>query len=124
MAAKDYIYYGATHEIGHSFLNPIMGNYIKQIDQIPFKYSTADPSKITFLCESFLRSLTAFFLIKNKYDEFAQMVIQGEKQQGYVYNELIIDLINDYANNRNNYKTFNNYIPVFLDKLKQKIENK
>jgi len=124
MAAKDYIYYGATHEIGHTFLNPIMDNFNKQIDQIPFKYSTADPSKITFLCESFLRSLTAYFLIKNQYDEFAQMVIQGEKQQGYIYNELLVDLINDYANNRNNYKTFNDYIPVFLDKLKQKVENK
>jgi hypothetical protein len=124
MAAKDYIYYGATHEIGHSFLNPIMNNYIKQINQIAFQYSTADPSKITFLCESYLRSLTAYFLIKNKYNEFAQMVIQGEKQQGYVYNEIIVDLINDYANNRNNYKSFNDYVPVLLDKLKHKIENK
>ena len=124
MAAKDYIYYGATHEIGHSFLNPIMDNYSKQINQIPFQYSTADPSKITFLCESCLRSLTAYFLIKNKYDEFAQMVIQGEKQQGYVYNETIVDLIKEYANSRNNYKSFNDYVPVFLDKLKHQVENK
>jgi len=122
MAAKDYIYYGATHEIGHAFLNPIMDNYNKQIEQIPFKYSTADPSKINFLCESLLRSLTAYFLIKNQYDEFAQMVIQGEKQQGYIYNEFIVDLIKDYANNRNNYKMFNDYVPVFLDKVKQKVE--
>ena len=123
MAAKDYIYYGATHEIGHTFLNPIMDNYNEQIEQIPFKYTTADPSKITFLCESFLRSLTAYFLIKNQYNEFAQMVIQGEKQQGYIYNEIIVDLIKDYANNRNNYKKFNDYAPVFLDKLKQKVGN-
>ncbi len=123
MAAKDYIYYGATHEIGHAFLNPIMDNFQKQIDQIPFKYSTADPTRTTFLCESFLRSLTAYFLIKNHYDEFAQMVIQGEKQQGYIYNELIVDLIMDYANNRNKYKMFNDYVPVFLAKLKQKVEN-
>jgi adenosine deaminase len=63
-------------------------------------------------------------LIKNQYDDFAQMVIQGEKQQGYIYNEFIVDLIKDYDNNRNNYKTFNDYVPVFLDKLKQKLENK
>ena len=123
MAAKDYIYYGATHEIGHTFLNPIMDNFNNKIDQIPFKYSTEDPSKITFLCESFLRSLTAYFLIKNQYNEFAQMVIQGEKQQGYIYNEFIVDLIKDYANNRNKYNTFNDYVPVFLDKLKQKVKN-
>lgn len=124
MAAKDYIYYGATHEIGHAFLNPMMDNFNKQIDQIPFKYSTPDPSKISFLCESFLRSLTAYFLIKNHYDEFAQMVIQGEKQQGYIYNEFIVDLIKDYAGNRNKYRTFSNYVPDFLDKLKQEVENK
>ena len=123
MAAKDYIYYGATHEIGHAFLNPIMDNYIKQIDQIAFQYPTAEqPSKLTFLCESFLRSLTAYFLIRNQYNEFAQMAIQGEKQQGYIYNEIIVDLIKDYSNSRYNYKSFNDYVPVFLDKLKQKIE--
>jgi len=123
MAAKDYIYYGATHEIGHAFLNPIMDNFKMQIDLIPFKYSTADPSATVFLCESFLRSLTAYFLIKNHYEEFAQMVILGEKQQGYIYNEFIVDLIKDYANNRNNYKMISDYVPVFLDKLKLKVEN-
>jgi hypothetical protein len=124
MAAKDYIYYGAIHEIGHTFLNPILDSFSEQIDQIPFKYSTEDPSRITFLSESILRSLTAYFLIKNQYGDFAHMVIQGEKQQGYIYNEFIVDLIKDYDNNRNNYKTFNDYVPVFLDKLKQKLENK
>ena len=124
MAAKDYIYYGATHEMGHAFLNPMLANFNEQIEQIPFKYSTPDPSKISFLCESFLRSLTAYFLIKNQYNEFAQMVIQGEKQQGYMYNDLIVDLISDYANKRNNFNTFNDYIPVFLENLKEKLENK
>ena len=123
MAAKDYIYYGATHEIGHTFLNPIMDNYIKQIEQIAFQYSISDLSNVTFLCESFLRSLTAYFLIKNQYDDFAQMVIQGEKQQGYIYNDIIVDLIKDYVNSRNNYICFNDYVPVFLDKLKLKVEN-
>ncbi len=123
MAAKDYIYYGAAHELGHAFLNPVMDNFTEQIDLIPFKYSTADPSKVSFLCESFLRSLTAYFLIKNRYDEFAQMVILGEKQQGYIYNEFILDLIKDYANNRNKYKRFNDFVPDFLDKLKQYVEN-
>lgn len=123
MAAKDYIYYGATHEIGHAFLNPIFDNLNKQIGLIQLEYTTADPTKVTFLCESFLRSLTAYFLSKNKFDEFAQMVIQGERQQGYTYNELIVSLINDYANNRSDYKTFNEYAPVFLDRLKHEVEN-
>lgn len=121
MSAKDYIYYGATHEIGHTFLNPIMDNYVNKIDQISFKIATSDPTKITFLCESFLRSLTAYFLIKNQYDEFAQMVLQGEKQQGYIYNDKIVDLIKNYSNNRNKFKNFNDYVPEFLNKLKQEL---
>lgn len=122
MAAKDYIYYGATHEIGHTFLNPIMDNYTFNIDQIPFKISTSDPSKTIFLCESYLRSLTAYFLIKNQYEEFAQMVLQGEKQQGYIYNDKIIELIMDYSNSRDKYKEFNDYVLILLDKLKGQIE--
>ena len=102
--------------------NPILDNYNEQIAKIPFKYSTADPSNITFLCESFLRSLTAYFLIKNQYNEFAQMVIQGEKQQGYIYNDKIVDLIKEYSNNRNKYKCFNDYVPELLNKLKVQIE--
>ena len=38
-------------------------------------------------------------------------------------NEIIVDLIKDYANNRNKYKMFNDYVPDFLDKLKLKVEN-
>lgn len=122
MSTKDYIYYGATHEIGHTFLNPIMDNYVNEIDRISFKIITSDPSKITFLCESILRSLTAYFLIKNQYDEFAQMVIQGEKQQGYIYNDIIVDLIKEYSCNRNKYKSFNDYVPELLIRLYGQVE--
>jgi hypothetical protein len=120
MTAKDYIYYGAWHEIGHSFLNPIMDNYNEAIDQLPL--STKDTKRF-FLCESILRSLTAFSLIQNNQKDFAQMVLQGEKQQGFIHNEQILGLITDYSNNRNKFKNFNDYIPVFLNKLKQEIGN-
>lgn len=99
-----------------------MDDYNEKIAQIPFKYSTADPSNITFLCESILRSLTAYFLIKNQYTEFAQMVIQGEKQQGYIYNDKIVDLIKEYSSNRNKYKSFNDYVPELLNKLRGQTE--
>ena len=122
MAAKDYIYYGATHEIGHTFLIPIMDNYTSKITQIPFEISTSDPSKTIFLCESFLRSLTAYFLMKDQYNEFAKMVLQNEKQQGYIYNDRIVELIMDYSNNRDKYEEFNDYVPTFLDRLKRQIK--
>ena len=124
MSTQDYIYYGATHEIGHTFLNPIFEKYNEQIDQIPFIFSTKDPTKFTFLCESFLRSLTSYFLTKNEYMEFGQMVLQGEKQQGYIYNDFIVKLIEEYSNNRTEYKSFIDYAPIFLNRLKEKVETK
>ena len=42
----------------------------------------------------------------------------------YIYNDFIVDLIKDYSNNHNNYKTFIDYVPDFLDKLIQNVENK
>jgi len=121
MAAEDAIYYGAMHEFGHAFLNPIMDHYSHKIDKIPFSITTSDPTKTLFLCESFLRSQTAFFLKKNHQVEFAQMVIQGEKQQGYIYNEIILELIDDYSNHRETYRDFNSFAVEFLEKLEKRI---
>jgi len=122
MTAQDYIFYGAGHELGHSFLNPIVDKYKADIDKINFKISTSDPSKSTFLCESMLRSLTAYFMIENNYAEAAQMVLQMEKQQGYIYNDVILELIKDYSVNRSIYKNFDNYMPILITKLDQQIK--
>jgi hypothetical protein len=120
MSAQDYIFYGAGHELGHSFLNPIVDKYKIEIDKINFKISTSDPSKSTFLCESMLRSLTAYFMIENNYAEVAQMVLQMEKQQGYIYNDVILELIKDYSVNRAIYKSFDDYMPILITKLTNK----
>jgi len=122
MSAQDYIFYSAGHELGHSFLNPIVDKYKVDIDKINFKISTSDPSKSTFLCESMLRSLTAYFMIENNYAEVAQMVLQMEKQQGYIYNDVILELIKDYSVNRSIYKNFDDYMPILITKLDHQIK--
>jgi len=122
MSAQDYIFYGAGHELGHSFLNPIVDKYKVDIDKINFKISTSDPSKSIFLCESMLRSLTAYFMIENNYAEAAQMVLQMEKQQGYIYNDVILELIKDYSVNRSIYKNFDDYMTILISKLDQQIK--
>ena len=122
LSAQDYIFYGAAHELGHSFLNPIVDMYKVEIDKINFIISTSDPSKSIFLCESMLRSLTAFFMIENNYADVAQMVLQMEKQNGYIYNDLILELIKDYSVNRAIYKNFNDYMPILITKLNQQIK--
>jgi len=122
ISAQDYIFYGAGHELGHSFLNPIVDKYKVEIDKINFIISTSDPSKSTFLCESMLRSLTAYFMIKNNVADVAKMVLQMEKQNGYIYNDLMLELIKDYSVNRAIYKNFNDYMPILITKLNQQIK--
>lgn len=119
MSAQDYIFYGAGHEFGHSFLNPIVDKYKGDVDRMNFKISTSDPSKVTFLCESMLRSMTAYNMIENNYAETAQMVLQIEQQEGYIYNDLILELIKDYSVNRAIYENFNDYMPIVITKLNQ-----
>lgn len=122
ISAKDFIFYGAGHELGHSFLNPIVDKYKVEIDKINFIISTSDPSKSTFLCESMLRTLTAYFMIENNDADVAQMVLQMEKQNGYIYNDLLLELIKDYSINRAIYKNFNDYMPILITKLTQQIK--
>jgi hypothetical protein len=122
ISVQDYIFYGAAHELGHCFLNPIVDRYKVEIDKINFIISTSDPSKSIFLCESLLRSLTAYFMIENNYADVAQMVLQMEKQSGYIYNDLILELIEDYGVNRAIYKNFNDYMPILITKLNQQIK--
>ena len=119
MSSVDYLYYGAGHEIGHSFINPIAIFYHDEIEKINFKIQTGDAKDI-FLCESILRSLTAYFLIENNRASDAQLVLQMEKQQGYIYNELILEAIKEYCSNRAKFKNFNDYMPMLLTKLKEK----
>lgn len=121
MSAVDYLYYGAGHEMGHGFINPVVDNYYQDVEKIKFQIQTGD-SKTNFLCESILRSLTAFFLIENNRNNDALMVLQMEKQQGYIYNELILELIRDYSRNRAKFTSFNTYMPTLLTQLNKKVK--
>jgi len=122
MSARDFIFYGAGHELGHCFINPIVDKVKVDVDIINFDISTnLDPAKDRFLCESILRSLTAYYMIQNNYAEIAQMVLQMEKQQGFKYNDLILELINDYCAKRSVYKSFDEYVLVLIARLKQSI---
>jgi len=119
MTAKDYIYYAATHELGHPILDPLLDNYADMIEEIPFKISTFSSSRIVFLSESFLRTLTAYYMQKDKKEDLAKILLQAEIAQGYIYSDDILKLIYYYSENRNKYKNFEEYIPDFLKSLKE-----
>lgn len=117
MSAADYIYYGAGHEFGHSFINNITSNYTNEIDKLDFEIKTYDPTNTDFLNESILRSYTAYEFIKDGNTNMANMIIMGEAQNGYIYNKEIIELFKTYEGNRDKYGNFNDFMPEIITHL-------
>jgi hypothetical protein len=122
MSASDYIYYGSGHEFGHSFLNPITIKFESQINKINFDITkSGQPTKVDFFNESILRTYTAYEFLKEGKEDIANMVIQGEQMNGYIYNSKILELIQFYESNRNLYQRFEDFLPYLLNKLIKEI---
>jgi len=117
ITAFDFIYYGAGHEFGHTFVDPMLDIYSQKIDSMNLVIKTYDPSNITFLSESIQRSATSYFLIKNGREELAKSVLEDEINRGYIYNEIIIKLLFEYEKNREKYKSFRDFLPILLGEL-------
>lgn len=122
LSAADYIYYGSGHEFGHSFLNPLTKNFTDQIDATGFDFrKSGQPTKTDFLNESILRAYTAYELAKHGRGDTAQMVVQSEQVNGYVYNDAILELLQHYDANRDRYKRFDDFLPHLLAELGKRI---
>lgn len=122
LSAADYIYYGSGHEFGHSFLNPLTQNFADQIDAIGLDFrKSGQPTKADFLNESILRAYTAYELGKHGRADAAQMVVQSEQMNGYVYNDTLLKLLQHYDANREQYRRFDDFLPHLLAELSKRI---
>ena len=122
LSAADYIYYGSGHEFGHSFLNPLTESFADQINAIGFDFrKSGQPTKVDFLNESILRAYTAYELGKHGRADAAQMVVQSEQMNGYIYNDVVLQLLQHYDTNRGRYKRFDDFLPHLLAELGKRI---
>jgi hypothetical protein len=122
LSAADYIYYGSGHEFGHSFLNPLTQTFADQINAISFDFrKSGQPTKTDFLNESILRAYTAYELARHGKGDAAQMVVQSEQMNGYIYNDAILQLLQHYDANRDRYKRFDDFLPYLLAELSKRI---
>jgi hypothetical protein len=122
LSAADYIYYGSGHELGHSFLNPLTQSFADRIDAIGFDFrKSGQPTKVDFLNESILRAYTAYELGKHGRGDTAQMVVQSEQMNGYIYSDSILQLLQHYDANRGQYKRFDDFLPHLLAELSERI---
>jgi hypothetical protein len=123
LSAADYVYYGSGHEFGHSFLNPLTQTFADQINAISFDFRTSgQPTKTDFLNESILRAYTAYEFLKHGRGDVAQMVVQSEQMNGYIYNDAILQLLQHYDANRDQYKRFDDFLPHLLAELSKRIK--
>ena len=122
IAARDHIYYGSGHEFGHSVVNLLTPQYEAQINSLPLQYQkSGQPTKIDFLNESILRTFTAYEFVQQGMEDVAQMVVQAEAMNGYVYNEQLLGQLREYDQNREQYPSFKDFLPHLLSALKQSI---
>ena len=120
IAARDYIYYGSGHEFGHSVINLLTPKHKTQIEALPLPYKKCGQlTKVDFLNESILRTFTAYEFIQKGLEDVAHMMVQAEAMNGYVYNEQLLTLLQEYNQNRERYPSFKDYLPHLLSELRK-----
>lgn len=127
-----YFKYIVRHEFGHSFVNYLATENIKEVNKYsklyePIKadmekqaYSTWETCLNEHIVRAVVIRITDIYGTKEEADKYLKM----EKERGFIYVEDIIDLLKkEYEPNRDKYKTFEDFYPQILkllDKLMQK----
>ncbi len=126
---KDYLEYDMIlHEFGHSFVNPLLLKYSEDIELLSQRYYTDDLenagkqqgySKWKYVFNELLLRATTICIVKRHISkEKAEKLLMYEKSIGFSLVELFIKHLDDYESNRDKYKTFDDYYPNLIEKLK------
>ena len=116
------------HEFGHSFVNPLLEKYDKEIDHLKAKYFTSQLKesakhqgyrewKFVFN-ELLLRAITIQLAERYYGKERAEELLEYESSIGFELVGDILDVLKEYEENRNKYPDFDKFYPVLIDHLK------
>ncbi|AIM59836.1 hypothetical protein IX49_04615 [Cellulophaga lytica] len=115
------------HEFGHSFVNPLMYKYNKEIESLKNKYFTKKLEQsgknqgykewIYIFNELLLRATTIKVTEKNFGKEKAEKLLDFEKSIGFGLIEEILDILKDYELNRTKYETFDEFYPILINRM-------
>lgn len=116
------------HEFGHSFVNPLMEKHEKAIESLKPKYFTEKLekhakyqgySKWKFVFNELLvRATTIKIAEKNFGKEKANELLEYEKSIGFGVVESILEILNEYDQNRNKYTDFDKFYPTLIERMK------
>ena len=115
----------SVHEFGHGYVNPLTEQYLKEND-IPDLFSDiADVMRkqaygkiSSIINEHVIRAIVIRYISLIYHDEaWVQRAIQNEKKRGFIYIEDILESLEEYENQRQNYPTFDLYYPMIVKHL-------
>ena len=127
---KDYLETDLIlHEFGHSFVNPFIEEYDSKIEMLKELYYTEELKKSGdeqgygewkyVFNELLLRATTIQITKKHFGNEKADKLLEFEKSIGFGLVEKIITILENYEQNREQYKTFEIFYPKLIERMKE-----
>ena len=109
------------HEISHSFTNPLLGDYNEELSRIgetiyphmewEFYRSGYDADA---LCGEFFNSLMTNFYLKDILPSLLDEAVTNDQLHGFVWMEEALDFMGRFSDNRDEYITVKDFMPVFV----------
>lgn len=116
------------HEFGHSFVNPLIEKYSKEVETLNSKYYSKELkenaknqgySEWKYVFNELLLRATTIHITEQKFGkEKAEKLLEFEKSIGFGLVEKILDILKDYELNRTKYETFDEFYPILINRMK------
>lgn len=117
------------HEFSHSFVNPLVEKYKDFIMGLETKYFNDSLQKsaknegysdwIDVFDEMLVRSNTILITKENYGAEDANYLLNYELNSGFYLIPQILEIMEEYENNRQVYKKYDDFLPILIIKLKE-----
>ena len=113
------------HEFGHSYIDSLTDQYIENVNKFDYLFDNVT-DKIdmetygewnVYVNELLVRSVT-YKLINEIYgNDIKNQYINHDKEQGFIYLTNLYNKLTYYENNRDQYKTFDNFYMDLINTL-------
>ncbi|MGE5654693.1 MAG: DUF4932 domain-containing protein, partial [Bacillota bacterium] len=113
------------HEWGHSFVNPTLGKYDKEIQKLNYlfipvsipMFRQAYNSVEVFMNEQVLRALTSLAAGEmGTSEDMEREIVYNERRSFYLTRDLVT-ILREYESSRDRYPTFEAFTPVMVNRL-------
>ncbi len=113
------------HEWGHSFVNPTLAKYPKEIAKLNYLFlpvavpmiKQAYPTVETFMNEQVLRAVTSLAAEEMGDREAMEKEIAYNEQRSFYLTHDLVTILREYQGSRDRYPTFEAFAPVMVQRL-------